>query len=162
MGPMQMAWDARVLEHLRHLAVRRWQEGYSAQEIAEFLDVSPRTVQRWWQAWREQGEAGLPLRPGGGRHPKLTPQQTEQVLGWLDQPPSAFGFSTEQWTAPRLAEILRQRLGVRMNVRYLNDWLRRHGVTPQIPGRQAQERDEELIAGWIRYQWPRIKKRPAN
>jgi hypothetical protein len=45
-----------------------------------------------------------------------------------------------------------------MNHRYLNDWLRRRGVTPQIPGKVARERDEAAIRWWVATVWPRIKR----
>lgn len=162
MASMRSSGTAEVLQELRHLAVLRLEEGYSQEEVAEFLDVSRRTVGRWWHAWQHQGPQGLRLQPGRGRRCKLSEPQTEQVLDWLDHNPSHFGFPTEQWTAPRVAGLIQQRFGITMNPRYLNDWLKRHGVTPQMPQRQAQERNPQLIAGWIRYPWPRIKKRPGS
>jgi transposase len=93
-----------------------------------------------------------------GRPPKLDDQQVTTVLGWLARNPCEFGFVTERWTAPRVAELIRQEWGVSMNHRYLNRWLARRGITPQIPARQAQERDEQRIEWWVRYVWPHIKK----
>ncbi len=49
-----------VLEYRRHLAVRRVEDGYSTQDVADFLDVDPRTVRRWVAAFRRHGTAGLP------------------------------------------------------------------------------------------------------
>lgn len=158
---MQQPWTMETLEPVRQLAVQRVLEGEPPTEVADFLNVSVRSVQRWMHDWREEGDVALASRPKSGRPCKLSDCEAEQVLCWVEQDPSDFGFPTERWTAPRLAWLIRQRLGVTLNHRYLNTWLRHHGVTPQMPGRQAQERDEELIAGWVRYQWPRIKKRPG-
>lgn len=155
---MTFPHSAEVLEQMRRLAMLRLEEGYSQAEVAEFLDVSPRTIRRWWRAWQSEGEASLPPGPRSGRPAKLTARQTERVLGWLDRHATEFQFLTERWTAVRLAGLIERHCGVVMNPRYLNDWLRAHGVTPQMPGRQARQRDEKLIAGWTRHQWPRIKK----
>lgn len=153
-------WTGETSERLRWLAILRLEEGERQEDVADFLGVSVRTVQRWWQAWRAEGFDGLRRKPGSGRPCILDPQQTEQVLDWMDRQPSHFGFPTERWTAPRVAWLIHQHFGLTLNHRYLNDWLRRHGVTPQIPQRQAQERgDETLIQGWLRHQWPRLKKR---
>jgi transposase len=38
---------------------------------------------------------------------------------------------------------------------------RRLGWSPQQPAVYAKERDEELIAAWLRQDWPRIKKSAA-
>jgi DNA invertase Pin-like site-specific DNA recombinase len=43
------------LEHRRQLAVQRYLEGYSADEIAEFLSISSRTVWRWLASFRDRG-----------------------------------------------------------------------------------------------------------
>lgn len=151
-----------MLEQVRLLAVLRLSEGWSQQEVAEFLGVSGRSVRRWHSGFRRHGEAGLAPRPGRGRPPKLTGTQAGRVLSWLGKSPAAFGFATERWTAPRLASVIADRLGVRLNHRYLNDWLRRRGVTPQVPQRQARERDQARIDAWVANEWPLIKKRPAT
>jgi transposase len=157
---MQQPWTVESLEPLRRLAVQRVLDGASPGEVADFLNISVRSVQRWVRGWQESGDVALVSRPKPGRPPKLTERQTETVLDWMDRDPSPFGFPTERWTAPRVAWLIQQHFGLTMNHRYLNDWLRCHGVTPQIPQRQAQERgDDTLIQGWLRYQWPRIKKR---
>lgn len=152
-------WMALSMEQLRRLAVSMALDGEQAGEIAFVLGVSERSVWRWLSTWRQGGDAGLATRPGWGRPPKINAAQTEQVLGWLDRSPLEFGFATERWTAPRLAAVVQQRLGVGINHRYLNDWLARHGVTPQIPQRRPRERNESVIAAWIARRWPIVKKK---
>src|SRR5688572_297897 len=96
------------LEHRRQLAVRRSLEGYSADEIAEFLDVAPRTVWRRLASFREGGLEGPSARPVSGRGPKLTTTQEEVVRRWLTENPTTHGFVTALWTGPRLAQLIRQ------------------------------------------------------
>src|SRR6266498_916262 len=69
---------------------------------------------------------------------------SSDLLNWLSHAsPCDFGFVTERWTAPRVALLIERRFGVRMNHRYLNDWLRhRGGITPQVPERRPRERDQ--------------------
>ena len=157
-----LPWTAPIAEQVRILALLRWSQGWTQEEVAEFLGVHPRTVRRWRRRLRREGETGLSNRPRSGRPPKLSAAQAEQVLCWIEHNPRDFGFVTQRWTAPRLAAVIEEAFGVQLNHRYLNDWLRRHGVTPQIPERQPRERDPLLIEAWIRHQWPRIKKKPAT
>lgn len=159
MGPSR---PSETTEYLRRLAVIRVMEGESPETVADLLGVSERSVWRWLKRWRSEGEVGLALHPGRGRPSKLTEAQTQQILDWVEQSPTDFGFTTERWTAPRLAWLIEKSFGVHLNARYLNDWARRHGITPQMPQRQARERDEKLIAGWVAHQWPRLKKRSVR
>ena len=158
---MNTPWTVNALETLRRLAVDRVLQGQPPGEVAECLGVGERSVWRWLAAWRSAaGDAAWAARrPRSGRPPKLDAQQVGQVLSWLEHDPSEFGFLTEWWTAPRVAALIERRFGISMNKRYLNDWLRRHGVTPQMPEQPARERDQEAIDAWVRWQWPRIKKR---
>jgi transposase len=153
-----LPWTAPIAEQVRLLALLRCSQGWTPEEAAEFLGVHPRTVRRWKTRLRLEGEAGLCDRPRCGRPSKFSAAQVEQVLGWIDSSPRDFGFITERWTAPRLATVIKEQFGVQLNHRYLNDWLRRHGVSPQIPERRPRERDPLLIEAWVRHQWPRIKK----
>ena len=160
---MEMPRTAESLERVRRMAVDRVADGWPPEEVAEFLGVSERSVWRWVAAHRGGGEAALAARPGRGRPPKLSPDQAAATLGFLGRSPTAYGFATERWTAPRVARVVERELGVRLNHRYLNDWLRRHGdVTPQVPQTRAAERDEAGIARWLRREWPRVKKRPGT
>ena len=155
---MRSTGTPQQLEWRRCLAVQRVLDGYSAEEVADFLGVDARSVRRWLAAFR----AGLAARPAPGRPPKLTPAQVKIVRRWLCESPTSFGFDTELWTASRLARLIEQEFGTRLNPRYLADWLRAHDFTPQKPQRVPRERDDAAIASWLARDWPRIKKRRAS
>ena len=72
--------------------------------------------------------------------------------------PTKHGFPTDLWTAKRVAELIRTKLGVEFNPNYLREWLTKRNYTPQKPARKAKQRDPEAIAGWLKKDWPRIKK----
>jgi transposase len=140
------------------LAVQRVLDGDLPATVADDLGVSLRSVRRWVAAWRCSGEAGLRSKPHPGRPPKLTSPQVEEVLSWINRDPTEFGFPTSWWTAPRVADLIHRRFSVSMNHRYLSDWLRRRGISPQLPEFRPAERDPDLIEAWVRRQWPRIKR----
>jgi transposase len=159
---MRTEGSPAVLEYRRRLAVQRVEDGYPIAEVADFLGVDPRSVRRWVAAFRRQGNAGLAAHPVPGRPPKLTPAQEKIVGRWLADDPTHLGFTTELWTGPRLALLIEQEFGIRFHPDYLAAWLRRRGYTPQKPRRVHRERDDEVIAGWLARDWPRIKKRRAG
>jgi transposase len=156
---MTMPRTAKTPEFARRLAVDRVFEGDTAVEAAEFVGASLRSVRRWLRAWRAHGEQGLIDAARPGAPPKLTSEQECQVLAWLETNPGEFGFPTERWTAVRIAVLIEHFFHVRMNHRYLNDWLGRRGISPQMPQRVPRERNDGAIQDWVRHQWPRIKKK---
>jgi transposase len=150
------------LEHRRLLAVARVLEGYSTEEVAEFLGVDPRSVRRWVAAYRLAGGPGLVARLASGRPPKLTHVQEKIIRRWLADKPTEHGFTTDLWTGPRVAHMIRQEFGVEINPKYMAAWLRGRGFTPQKPRRVPRQRDPEAIAAWLAADWPRIKKKPGG
>lgn len=150
-----------VLEYRRRLAVQRLAEGYATQEVADFLDVDPSSVRRWLAALRRHGSDSLAARPVPGRPPKLTVTQDKIVRRWLSDRPTNYGFTTDLWSAPRLAQLIEQEFGVCFHPDYLTTWLRCRGYTPQKPRRVAREHDDQAVARWLAEDGPRIKKKPA-
>src|SRR6476619_5639078 len=107
-----LPWTASVSEQVRLLAMLRLADGWSRQEVCEFLGVSRRSVTRWRRNLREGGEAGLLTKPRSGRPCKLDDAQAAQVLAWLGRSARDFGFATDRWTAPRVAAVVRERFAV--------------------------------------------------
>ncbi len=159
---MRSPGTPQELEQRRRLAVRRVLEGRKQKDVAEFLGVTPRTVNRWMAAHRAGGDDAIAAKPASGRPPKLTQRQENAVLSWLAKSPEAFGYKTTLWTTRRLAEVIDKRFGVRLNSNYLAAWLTRRGHSPQKPELKAVERDNPAIARWVAEEWPRLLKKRAT
>jgi transposase len=156
---MRTEGSADVLEYRRRLAVERVVDGDPIEGVADFLGVDPRSVRRWVAAFLRGGEEALSWRPVPGRPGKLNGEQELTVISWLLDSPAEHGFSTDRWTAPRVAQLIDQRFGIHFHPRSLNRWLRVRGFTPQKPCCFAQERDPEAVAHWLQYDWPRIQRK---
>ena len=146
-------------EARRRLAVRKVVGGWRPGDVADFLDVHVETVRKWVRAYRAGGGDGLAGKPHSGRTPFLTTQQEAQVLVWLVEKPTAFGFRTDLWTAGRVAQLIKERFGVEYHPNYLREWLARRGLSPQKPAKRARERNPQAVERWLREDWPRIQKR---
>jgi transposase len=149
---------AQELERRRRRAVQAVKEGDAVADVARVLGVSERALYGWLAAERARGERGLEAKPHPGPKPRLNRNQERQVLSWLKKPPSAFGFPTELWTAPRVARLIKERLGVGYHPRYVNEWLTKRGITPQKPATQPRERNARRIAAWRSRTGPRLKR----
>lgn len=155
---MRSIGSSLELERRRFLATQRVCEGYSTEEVGDFLGVDPRSVRRWLAAFHQHGAAGLAARPTPGRPAKLSTTQEKIVCRWLADNPTEHGFATELWTAPRLGLLIEQEFGVHFHPGYLTCWLRQRGYTPQLPRRVPRERNAAEIARWLTEDWPRIKR----
>ena len=102
---------------------------------------------------------GLAARPVPGRPPKLTLTQEKIARRWLRGSPMEHGFTTELWTAARLAQLIEEEFAIRFNPRSLSTWLKDRGFTPQKPERIPRERDPGAIVAWLASDWPRIKRK---
>jgi transposase len=147
------------LERRRLLAVERVCEGYTTEEVADFLGVDSSSVRRWVATFHQHGVAALAAHPASGRPPKLTATQEKIVCRWLTDNPTDHGFPTELWTAAHLVQLIDEEFGVEFNPDYLSTWLRRRGYTPQLPRPVPRERDDHQIARWLAEDWPRIKRK---
>jgi transposase len=130
----------------------------SEAEIAREMGVSRTSVTRWKQQVERGGLPGLHRRRSSGRPSSLSEAQWRHLLDLLQRGAIAAGFETEQWTLPRIAQVIEQTFGVRYHRHSRGRALHARGWSPQRPLPRATERDEALIAAWLRRDWPRIKK----
>ncbi len=137
---MRTKGSPNELEHRRQLAVQRCLEGDPVDEVAEFLGISSRTVWRWLASFRDRGPEGLGARLVPGRPRKLSIIQEKIALRGLRDSPTEHGFTTELWTAGRLAQLIEQGFATRFNPRSLSAWLKECGFSPPMPERIPRER----------------------
>jgi transposase len=143
----------------RRLAIRKVLDGRTQADVADFLGVHPVTVAKWMRAYRSGGDAAVAAKPVPGRPRFLTDEQEAEVRSWLLQKPSAFGFRTDLWTAARVAQRIRDRLGVAFHPSYLREWLSKRGYSPQKPARRAKQQNPQAIDAWLGRGYPAIQKK---
>lgn len=106
----------KQLEQRRRKAVALSQQGYGPVRISRILKTTPQSVCRWLREYRRNGAAGLDAEPVPGRPPKLSARQRRALVGCLLKGAGAFGFATDLWTCPRIAQLIQQRYGVHYHV----------------------------------------------
>ena len=151
-----------ALAQRRFLAVQRVAEGLPATQVAEVLGVHRETVRLGVRTHRAGGDEALRGTPHPGRTPFLTPDQEAQVRTWLAQRPTALGFPTDRWTAARVAQLIRDRLGVTYHPNYLREWLTNRGYTPQKPKRRAKQQNPERVEEFLETTYPALQKKSAR
>ena len=134
-------------------------DGRTQADVADFLGVHPVTVAKWMKAYRAGGEDAVAAKPVPGRPRFLTDEQEAEVRSWLLRKPTAFGFRTDLWTAARVAQLIRDQLGVEFHPNYLREWLSKRGYSPPKPVRRPKQRDPQVIDAWLGRAYPAIKKK---
>jgi len=162
-----MRWQPKKLTReqqaeRRAEAVRLLEQGELKQvEIAQELGVSEAAVSQWKRRLEEGGAQVLGLRKASGRPPRLSAADEQRLIQKLEAGAAACGFPTEQWTQARVAQVIEREFGVHFHPHGIGRILNKLGWSVQKPETRALERDEDLIAAWLRRDWPRIKKSAA-
>jgi transposase len=151
--------DWKVMRRYRAVELKR--EGWTLEEVADALGVSTRSVKKWMQAVREEGEAGLQARPHLGAAPRLPEEELALLPELLAAGAEAYGFRGEVWTSARVAVVIEWEFGVSYHKAHVARLLKRLDWTPHKPISRATQRDEQEIAGWRTEVWPELKKRRA-
>ena len=154
--------DFEGLERRRRRSARLFEEGLTQADVARRLDVSRTTALRWYRSWSAGGEEGLRGAGRAGRKPRLSEAQQEMVVQALLEGPLAWGYETELWTLPRVAEVIHEVTGVKYHPGHVWRVLRQLGWSRQKPTTRARERDEVAIGQWVRETWPAVKKTPRD
>ena len=103
------------------------------QVIAEDLGITPRSVQRWLNAYLERGLDGLQPRHAPGAKPKLTPDLAPLLQQWVIGGPLQQGLDRANWTYAELADHLYKTTGVRVQKSAMQVFCSRHDIRPYRP-----------------------------
>jgi transposase len=146
-------------EWRRMQAWRLKQRGWRQRDIAVALGASESAVSQWVAAARTGGSDDLLARPAPGRPAKVGPGQLRLLPDFLWHGPEAYGFRGEVWTCGRVAQVLREELGVPYSKSQVSRILKGLGWTPQVPITRAIQRDEAAIERWRTEVWPELTRR---
>jgi transposase len=109
------------------------QRGRPHQDIAADLGVSPRSVQRWLNAYLERGLDGLQPRRAPGAKPKLTADLAPLLQQWVSDGPAKQGLDRANWTYAELADHLYKSKGVRVQKSAMQVFCHKHAIRPYRP-----------------------------
>lgn len=143
-------------------AGRLFAQGLSQAEVARQLGVSRQSASRWFRLWKANGSEGLRGAGRTGRKRQLSEEELRRLEAVLIQGPQAQGYETNLWTLQRIANVIEKLFGVSYHPGHVWKLLRQLGWSCQRPERRAAERDETTVRRWLKYRWPRIKKKRAT
>jgi transposase len=109
------------------------QRGRAHQAIAEDLGISPRSVQRWLNAYLERGLERLQPRQAPGAKPKLTAELAPLLQQWVIDGPIQQGLDRANWTYAELADHLYKSRGLRVQKSAMHAFCHKHDIRPYRP-----------------------------
>ena len=83
------------------------------QQIAADLAITPRTVQRWLNAYLDKGLDGLRPRKATGAAAKIPAALADEVRRWVIEGPAKQGLDRANWTHEELVDHLNKIHGIR-------------------------------------------------
>lgn len=108
-------------------------QGFSANQVAELLEQSPRAVQYWVRRFNEDGFAGLREGERPGRPSSLAQADLESLGQDLRESPQSFGYVQNLWDGKLLQHHLAERYGVELGVRQCQRLFTRLGFRLRKP-----------------------------
>ena len=132
-------------------------------EIGEIVGVHADTVGRWLKSYREQGAKALKLktrgrREGSGR--RLNENQERQIQELLvDKTPDQLKMPYALWTRESVRELVKDQFGIKLPIRTVGHYLKRWGMTPQKPVKQAYEQQPARVQKWLDEEYPAIQQK---
>lgn len=137
-------------------------KGLSQAAVARQLQVSRQSASRWFHAWQSGGRTALQGAGRAGCPCRLSLADRRRLERLLLNGSRQYGYDTDLWTLRRIGRVIETEFGVRYHPGHVWKLLARLGWSCQRPERRARERDEAGIRGWLKDDWPTIKKKRAT
>ena len=147
-------------EDLRRRVVAAVESGRSQAEAAELFGVGLRSVSRWVNTFRRNGNRGLTARKRGRRAGEQRAldarQQARLRRAVLGKYPDQLALPGLVWTRGQVGELVRRWFGIGLSRITIGRYLRSWGLSQRKPIRMAYERNPEKIDGWMTERYPAI------
>ena len=153
----------RATNEERLRAVQLLERGYSADEVADILQVGRSSVFAWQAMYRAGGLAALSTKFASGRPTTLSDQQIVQLYSLIvGRDPRQYSFGVALWTRKLVGDLIFLKFQVRLSLPTVGRILKKLGMSPQRPLYRAYQQDPERVRVWTQQTYPQIKTAAAQ
>jgi transposase len=150
----------RVADRIRAIILSI--EGHSAPQISHVLKTNRTTVPIWINNWNIHQEEGLLEGYRSGRHPRISGTQLTMLHDIIESGPIAYGLNTGVWTSIIIKQVIADEFSVVFHAGHVRKILKRLGLSVQRPAYHLVKGEPAEKNKWIRYTYPRLKKKPRR
>jgi transposase len=131
------------------------------KQIAQDLAITPRSVQRWLNAYLERGLDGIRPRKAKGKAGKIPPELAGEVKAWVIQGPAAQGLDRANWTHEEIADHLLKAKGIKTSRSAVQRFCSKIGIRVYRPTYHHERGDPDKQAQ-ARQDIAALKKKPSR
>jgi len=125
--------------------------GKSPTEIHQTFGISRSTIYQWLNS------SDLERSPGSGKPTSLTLDEINQILAYIQNPATNYGFENDLWTGPRITSLVEELLGKKVHRTTIYRMLTEEDQTFKKPEYRWSEADKEKQDLWIKKTIPAIR-----
>lgn len=104
--------------------------GHSSRKLSELHNISFKQITNWVHRFENNGIEGLKDKKGRGRHSALSDDQLERIKTVvLTHSPLDYGFQSERWTGPLLAQWIKKEYGLVFQKAQVYNLLEKVGIS---------------------------------
>ena len=150
----------KAMEEIRSRAVERVQAGESPETVIKTLGFSRACIYNWLARYRTGGWHALRTGHRSGRPKKINGQQMSWIYSTIrDKDPRQLKFSFALWTRQMVADVIKNKFGIKLSPASVGRLLGQLGFSCQKPLYRAYQRNFELVQKWKEEEFPQIQKR---
>lgn len=158
--------DLRLLDEsaqaeVRRLAFKYLDMGKKRYEVCELLEINLETLSHWKSIRKELEKRDYFGQVRGrkdGEKRILKPEQELEIKTLiLEKTPEKLELGCALWTRRVVQQLIKKETKKEFPINTVGNHLIRWGLTPQRPGKVANEQDERKIQDWITYEYSKIE-----
>ena len=153
----------RATNEERLAAIQMYDNGLTADQIAEILDVGRSSVFDWVSKYREGGLASISTKFASGRPTALDDSEMIRLYTMINgKDPRAYSFGMALWTRALIRDLIKKVFVKNVSLITVGRILKKIGMSPQRPLYRAWKQDPQRVERWKREEYPAIKARAAE
>jgi transposase len=153
----------RATNEERLAAIQMYDNGLTADRIAEILDVGRSSVFDWISKYRKGGLASISTKFASGRPTVLDDSEMIRLFTMINgKDPRTYSFGVALWTRALIRDLIKKTFAKDVSLVTVGRILKKLGMSPQRPLYRSWKQDPQRVEKWKREEYPAIRARAAQ